>query len=208
MPWTASLSTERRSTSPVSLSHKAAARAHPRHEAADHAGSPSDPEQGSCWFCGECGGRRLLAGHILGSGSSAAGRRRADARSIAIAALDIPTVIFPLQYAPLFDARRLGTITYRGLLIATGEAKPRGGEEKLAACAIIEARGGADPAALAAVRKHIAMVKSALDRIRNAFAMHGASAGLDNVSELVGKIQAFVDPVEAATAPPKRRKSG
>ena len=120
------------------------------------------------------------------------------ARSIAISALDIPTVIFPLQYVPLFDARQLGTITYRALLIATGEVKPRTGEEKLAASAIIEARGGADPAALAPVRKHIAMLKSALDRIRNAFAVRGTSAGLDNVAALVAKIQAFIDPVEAA----------
>ena len=122
------------------------------------------------------------------------------ARSIAISALDIPTVIFPLQYAPLFDAHRLGTITYRALLIATDEVKPRTGEEKLAASAIIEARGSADPAALASVRKHIAMLKSALDRIRNAFAVRGTSAGLDNVAALVGKIQAFIDPVEAAKA--------
>jgi type VI secretion system protein ImpA len=121
-------------------------------------------------------------------------------RSIAISALDIPTVIFPLQYAPLFDAHRLGTITYRTLLIATDEVKPRTGEEKLAASAIIEARGGTDPAALASVRNHIAMLKSALDRIRNAFVVRGVSAGLDNVAALVGKIQAFIDPVEAAKA--------
>jgi type VI secretion system protein ImpA len=122
------------------------------------------------------------------------------ARSIAISALDIPTVIFPLQYAPLFDAQRLGTITYRALLIATDEVKPRTGEEKLAASAIIEARGSANPAALAPVRKHIAMLKLALDRMRNAFVVRGTSAGLDNVAALVGKIQAFIDPVEAAKA--------
>lgn len=120
------------------------------------------------------------------------------ARSNAIAALDIPTVIFPLQYAFLFDARRLGAITYRALMIATDEVKPRSGEEKLAASAIMEARGDANPAALAAVRKHIAMLKSALDRIRKAFATQSLSAGLDNLPALVGKIQAFIDPVEAA----------
>lgn len=124
------------------------------------------------------------------------------ARSNAISALDIPTVIFPLQYAPLFDARRLGTITYRALLIATDEVKPRTGEEKLATSAIMEARGGADPAALAPAREHIAMLKSGLVRIRNGFAVRGASARLDDVAALVGKIQAFIDPVEAAKALP------
>jgi type VI secretion system protein ImpA len=130
------------------------------------------------------------------------------ARSNVISALDIPTVIFPLQYAPLFDARRLGAVTYRALMIATDEAKPRTGEEKLAASALMDARGDANPAVLAAVRKHIAMLKSALDRIRNAFAMHGASAGLDNLPALVGKIRAFVDPAEAAKVSPGEAEEG
>lgn len=123
------------------------------------------------------------------------------ARSTAVWALDGPTVIFPLQYAPLFEARRLGTITYRRLMIANDEVKPRGGEDKVAASAIMAARGEADPAALAVVRAHIVMLKSALERIRNAFATRGVSAGLENLPPLVGRIQAFVDPVEAAKAP-------
>ena len=122
-------------------------------------------------------------------------------RSMTISALaDMPTTIFPLQYAPLFDVPRVGVITYRGLMIATGEAKPRGGEQKLAADAVLNARGDAAPELLAAARARIAMVKTAFERIRNAFMMHGASAGLDNVLDLVGKIQAFVDPAAVATA--------
>jgi type VI secretion system protein ImpA len=124
------------------------------------------------------------------------------ARSIAISALNISTVIFPLQYTPLFDASRLGTITYRAFLVATDEVKPRTGEEKLATSAIIEARGDVNSAALIPVRKHIAVLKSALDRIHNAFAVRGVSVGLDNIVALVGKIQAFIDPAEAAEAPP------
>ena len=61
---------------------------------------------------------------------------------------------FPLQYAPLFEARRLGTITYRRLMIANDEVKPRGGEDKVAASAIMDARGEADPAALAVSGAH------------------------------------------------------
>jgi type VI secretion system protein ImpA len=119
-------------------------------------------------------------------------------RSTAISALDIPTVIFPLQYAPLFEARRLGTITYRRLMIANDEVKPRTGEDKLAASAIMEAVSEADPPALAAVRRHVAMLKSAVDQIRNTFAMRAVSAGLDNLPTLIGKIQAFIDPAAAA----------
>ena len=120
------------------------------------------------------------------------------ARANAIGALDIPTVTFPLQYAPLFEARRLGIITYRSLLIASDQVKPRAGEQKFDAAAILDARGAADPAMLAATRKHVAMLKWAIDRIRNAFAMHGASAGLEILPPLVGEMQAFIDPIEAA----------
>jgi type VI secretion system protein ImpA len=119
------------------------------------------------------------------------------ARSMAIAALDVPTVVFPLQYAPLFEARRIGTVTYRALMIAADEAKPRGGEQKLATAAIIEARGNADPANLAGVRKHVALLRSAIDKIRNAFASRGASSGLENLPALVVKIQTFIDPAAA-----------
>jgi type VI secretion system protein ImpA len=64
----------------------------------------------------------------------------------------------------------------------------------------MNARGDANPATLAAMRGSIATTKAGLDRIRNAFVMHGTSAGLENVVALVGKIQAFVDPAASAAA--------
>jgi len=122
-------------------------------------------------------------------------------RLTAISALDTPTVIFPLQYAPLFDAPRLGAISYRRLMIANDEVKPRTGEEKLAPSAIMEVLGKADPTALAAVRAHVAVLKSAIDRIRHTFAIRAISAGLDNLPALIGKIQALIDPAAVAEAP-------
>lgn len=113
----------------------------------------------------------------------------AAARINAIATLDIPTVTFALQYAPLFEAPRLGTITYRSLLIATGEARPRAGEQKLDAAPILEARATTRTEMLGAVRNNVAAVKSAIDRIRNAFVMHGAAAGLDDLSQLVERFK-------------------
>jgi type VI secretion system protein ImpA len=64
----------------------------------------------------------------------------------------------------------------------------------------MEARSEADPEKLAATRNHVVMLKAALDRIRNAFAVHGLSAGLDSLPALVAKIHAFIDPVAAAEA--------
>jgi type VI secretion system protein ImpA len=119
-------------------------------------------------------------------------------RTAALAALDIPTVVFPLQYAPLFEARRIGAVTYRVWMIAAGEVKPRTGEQRHPTSALTEAMADADPTALAASRKHAAMVKASLGRIRNAFALQGGSCGLENLPALVDRILAFVDPLASA----------
>jgi type VI secretion system protein ImpA len=66
----------------------------------------------------------------------------------------------------------------------------------------------ADPAALAASRKHVAMLKTSLGRIRNAFALKGTSAGLQNLPALVDKISAFIDPLAAAQATPEAEAGG
>jgi type VI secretion system protein ImpA len=120
------------------------------------------------------------------------------ARSGAITALDLPTVIFPLQYAPLVEARRLGPISYRTWMIATGEVKPRTGEIQLPQAAITEAISTADPEVLARARQNIAVVKTALDTIRNAFLAHGESAGLDKLPALASTIRGFIDPQASA----------
>lgn len=120
------------------------------------------------------------------------------ARITTVSALDTPTVILPLQYAPLFEAPRLGTISYRRLMIANDEIKPRTGEEKLAASAVTEALGQADPDVLTVTRGRVTLLKSAITRIRNVFTLHAASAELDKLPVLIDKIQAFIDPVAAA----------
>ncbi|MGO9681319.1 MAG: ImpA family type VI secretion system protein [Beijerinckiaceae bacterium] len=119
-------------------------------------------------------------------------------RVSALAALDLPTVVFPLQYAPLFETRRIGAVTYRAWMIAAGEVKLRAGEEKHPVTALTEAMTDADPAVLAASRKHVAIIKMSLARIRSAFALHGSSSGLENLPALVDKISAFVDPLASA----------
>jgi type VI secretion system protein ImpA len=119
-------------------------------------------------------------------------------RSTVIAALDLPTVIFPLQYAPLLEARRVGQISYRSWMIAKGEAKPRPGDAELTQPAITDAISAADPAVLATARKNIALVKTSVDNIRNAFYANGQAPGLEKLSALAKTIQAFVDPQASA----------
>lgn len=121
-----------------------------------------------------------------------------SARSAAISALDLPTVVFPLQYAPLVEARRHGPISYRSWMIATAEVKPRASEVQLPPAAVTEAINMADPEILTAARKNIALVKSSLESIRNAFLANRESAGLDKLSTLITAIRAFIDPEASA----------
>ena len=117
-----------------------------------------------------------------------------DARAAVVGALDLPTVVFPLQYAPLCEGRRIGAVSYRAWMIASGDVKPRAGELKHPAAALTEAIADAPPEALAATRDHVALLKTSLGRIRNCFAAHGISLGLENLPSMVDKIQLFVDP--------------
>jgi type VI secretion system protein ImpA len=121
-----------------------------------------------------------------------------DARLAAISALDLPTVVFPLQYAPLFEGRRTGPITYRRWMIATGEAKPRSGEAEVPAAAITEAVDEAPPALLEAARADVALLNTSLDRIRRAFIAQGSSAGLESLRALAGRLLALISPYAVA----------
>jgi type VI secretion system protein ImpA len=117
-----------------------------------------------------------------------------DARVAALGALDLPTVVFPLQYAPLCEGRRVGAVTFRAWMIASGDVKPRAGELKHPAAALTEAVADAPPDVLAVTRGHLALLKNSLGRIRDSFIMRGGSLGLENLPAMVDKIQMFIDP--------------
>ena len=129
-----------------------------------------------------------------------------SARAAALAALDLPTVVFPLQYAPLCEGRRIGAVTYRAWMVASGEVKPRAGEQKHPQAALTEAIVDAPPDALAATRGYVALLRTSLGRIHDTFMMRGSSLGLENLPAIVDKIQLFVDPRaalrEESKAPP------
>lgn len=122
------------------------------------------------------------------------------ARVSALGPLDFPTVVFPLQYAPLYEARRVGIVSFRTWMIAGGEVKPRGGEQKHPVSGLKEGLADADPDKLAATRRTIALLKASLDRIRAAFALRGSSCGLENLPRLADKISEFINPLASAPA--------
>lgn len=122
------------------------------------------------------------------------------ARSTAITSLNLPTVVFALQYAPLFEARRLGAVTYRAWMIANGEAKPRPGDNEIQAAVITEAINSADPAVMEKARKDVALLKTSIDRIQRAFKGHGDSVNLNDLAALAGRMLVLIDPTAPVVA--------
>jgi type VI secretion system protein ImpA len=131
-----------------------------------------------------------------------------DARTAAISTLDLPTVVFPLQYAPLFEGRRVGPVTYRRWMIATGEVKARPGEAELAAAVITEAINEVSPNVLEKARDHVTLLNTSLDRIRRAFVAHGNSAGLEALPALASRVLALINPYAASVEMPTVEAGG
>jgi type VI secretion system protein ImpA len=82
-------------------------------------------------------------------------------------------------------------------MIASGEVKPRAGEQKHPSTTLTDAIADAPAEVLAATRKHVTMLKTSLARIRNVFMMQDVSLGLENLPALVDMIQGLVDPQAA-----------
>jgi len=119
------------------------------------------------------------------------------ARVAVLGSLELPTVVFPLQYVPLCEGRRIGAVTYRSWMIASGDVKPRANEQKHPSATLADAIADAPADVLSATRKHVTMLKTSLARIRNVFMLQDVSLGLENLPALVDRIQGLVDPQAA-----------
>jgi type VI secretion system protein ImpA len=104
---------------------------------------------------------------------------------------DSAPVIFPLQYTPLFESRRLGPISYRHFMFASGEAQPREGEQSHDVASLEKAALEADLARLLGVRSQFESLRGALDSIRKVCVDQLGPSGAPNLqklTDLAGKI--------------------
>src|SRR5436305_3268864 len=110
----------------------------------------------------------------------------------------MPPVVFPMQYLPLVNHRRLGPITYRSWMIATGEAKPREGEAILEPAAIEAALMEVELPALIETRGQFQGLQSALGNLRDICVDRAGAdraAKLERLPDLVGKILKLLEGV-------------
>jgi type VI secretion system protein ImpA len=125
---------------------------------------------------------------------------------------DMPPVVFPMQYLPLINHRRLGPLTYRTWMIATGEAKPREGEAVLDPAAIQTAMMEIELPALVETRDQFQALQTVLRSLRDTCVERAGgerAAKLEKLPGLVDKIFALVegvvikrDPSLATAEPP------
>jgi type VI secretion system protein ImpA len=111
---------------------------------------------------------------------------------------DMPPVVFPMQYMPLVNHRRMGPITYRSWMIATGEAKPREGEAILEPAAIETALMEVELPALIETRGQFQGLQSALGNLRDICVDRAGAdraAKLERLPDLVGKILKLIEGV-------------
>ncbi|MGU3340943.1 ImpA family type VI secretion system protein [Methylobacterium mesophilicum] len=127
-----------------------------------------------------------------------------DFRAAVLQALeDNPTVILPLQHTTLFRSRRYGPITFRNLMVATGEVPPASQDPGPDRAAIARALEDAEPDSLAATRVDLETIADAVGRI-GAVTLSRSSGGgvvtLERLRELVARMRVFVGPPEASPA--------
>jgi len=108
---------------------------------------------------------------------------------------DMAPVIFPLQYLPLFEDRRLGAVCYRHFMFATGRAEPRESEEKHDLAALEKAATESDLASLIGTRQRFEDLRTALAAIKKACDARQPGAGGDfkKVSDLAAAIFALLN---------------
>jgi type VI secretion system protein ImpA len=127
-------------------------------------------------------------------------------RMVAIETLDdLPTVVHPLQFVPLINHRRIGAITYRNYMTATGEVRPRADEEQpLDTATIDKALMESDLAPLVEMLRRFEALQDTLGRIRSIWierAGFGQAANLDKSTQTIAKIVTLLGGVVAKRDP-------
>jgi type VI secretion system protein ImpA len=119
------------------------------------------------------------------------------ARTAALETLDdLPPVIFPLQYTPLVRHPRLGAISYRHYMIASGEVQAREGEETPDLTAIENALMEVELSELVQVLGSIDALRTALADVRSICVDRAGieqAPALDRLPTLVGKIRSLLN---------------
>jgi type VI secretion system protein ImpA len=116
-------------------------------------------------------------------------------RAVAVESIESQaTIVMPLHFAPLIEHRRLGTLSYRSHMIASGAIPPREDEDVIDLSTIDRMIRETEVAVLVARRGEFIELQAALEAICRTWSEKaGSSVQLDKLIDIVGKIVAFLD---------------
>ena len=122
-------------------------------------------------------------------------------RMVALESIDAsPTVIMPLQFLPLVEHKRLGSVNYRSYMIAKGELQPRHGEEPVAPAVIDRVLEEVELTALVERRQQFLELKSALTQINKVWQEKCGSAPAVNLERLPQSVAQIFTMLDASVA--------
>jgi type VI secretion system protein ImpA len=118
-------------------------------------------------------------------------------RMVAIESIDaLPTIIMPLQFLPLIEHKRLGSISYRSYMIAKGQLEPIEGEESITLPNLEKILNEVELSDLIDRRRQIMELQSALTQIRQVWqekCSSGPSVSLERLPENAAQIFAMLN---------------
>ena len=113
-------------------------------------------------------------------------------RGIALEALDVaPTVTMPLQFLPLVEDRRIGSVSYRNYLTASGAVPPAEGEPTLELAAVERVLDSCELDILTGIHSHFQDILGATRQLRGVWSEKnesGDSLSFDQLSTEAGAI--------------------
>ena len=125
-------------------------------------------------------------------------------RMVTVEAIDaLPTVVMPLQYLPLIEHERFGSISYRDVTIARGKLAPRE-NESIDLAAVEKILNEASLSQLTARRDQLMTLEEALKQILKAWQANsdsGPSVALDRLPVSVVQIYTMLDEAIAKRDP-------
>lgn len=120
-------------------------------------------------------------------------------RAVAVESLEVmPTIVLPLQFLPLLQHNRLGSLTYRGVLIARGEVIPTVGEEKTDPVTVEKILSEAELDALRSVRQQVADLNTAVKQIQTIWVEKCSSGPTINIERFAGTVEQIFTTLDAA----------
>jgi type VI secretion system protein ImpA len=110
---------------------------------------------------------------------------------------DMPPVIMPLQHLPIAESRRFGSVSYRSYMIASGDVKPREGEEAFELNAVEQALMETELSQLVGTCARFDKLRKALANIRTVCMdrSSGEMVKLERLPPFVEKVFALLNDV-------------